>query len=173
MQSDRDQSAGKYPDSELATHLKMISRLIKSGSGARVFYASHSGYDTHASQLFTHANLLNMLSEALKAFLDDLKSANLEDRVVVLAFSEFGRRVKENDSQGTDHGAAAPVFIAGKRSAGGLVGATPNLSDLDDGDVKMSVDLRSIYAALLNDWVGVNSSTVLGKSFPKIKVLST
>ena len=92
---------------------------------------------------------------------------------MVLAFSEFGRRVKENDSQGTDHGAAAPVFLAGGKTAGGLVGATPDLSDLDNGDVKMNVDLRSIYAALLDDWLGVDSSTVLGKSFPKTKVLRT
>jgi uncharacterized protein (DUF1501 family) len=171
MQSTRDQSSSKYPESELAAHLKMISQLIKSGSGARVFYASHSGYDTHASQLYTHAELLNTLSEALKAFLNDLKSAKLDDRVVVLAFSEFGRRVKENDSQGTDHGAAAPVFLAGGKSAGGLVGATPDLSDLESGDIKMNVDLRSIYAALLDGWLGVDSSTVLGKSFPKAKVL--
>jgi uncharacterized protein (DUF1501 family) len=173
MQSTGNQSSNKYPESELAGHLKIISQLIKSGSGARVFYASQSGYDTHASQLYTHAGLLNTLSEALKAFLNDLKSDKLDDRVVVLAFSEFGRRVKENDSQGTDHGAAAPVFLAGGKTAGGLVGATPDLSDLDSGDVKMSVDLRSIYAALLDDWLGVDSTAVLGKSFPKAKVLRT
>jgi uncharacterized protein (DUF1501 family) len=173
IQSIRDESSTKYPGSELANHLKMISQLIKCGSSARVFYASHSGYDTHATQLYTHAGLLNTLSEALKAFLNDLKSAHLDDRVVVLAFSEFGRRVKENDSQGTDHGAAAPVFLAGAKTAGGIVGATPDLSDLDNGDIKMNVDLRSIYAALLDDWLGVASSKVLAKSVPKAKVLRT
>jgi uncharacterized protein (DUF1501 family) len=171
IRSTRDQSSSKYPDSELAAHLKMISQLIKCGSSARVFYASHGGYDTHAAQLFTHAGLLNTLSEALKAFLNDLKSAHLDDRVVVLAFSEFGRRVKENDSQGTDHGAAAPVFLAGGKTAGGLVGMAPDLADLDNGDVKMNVDLRSIYAALLDDWLGVDSSKVLAHSFAKAKVL--
>jgi uncharacterized protein (DUF1501 family) len=171
MQSSRDQSSSKYPESELAAHLKMISQLIKSGSGARVFYASQSGYDTHASQFYTHAGLLNSLSEALKAFLNDLKAAKFDDRVVVIAFSEFGRRVKENDSQGTDHGAAAPVFIAGGKTAGGLVGPTPDLSDLDNGDIKMNVDLRSIYATLLDGWLGVDSSAILGKPFPKAKVL--
>jgi uncharacterized protein (DUF1501 family) len=173
IQSTHEQSSTKYPGSELANHLKMISQLIKCGSSARVFYASHSGYDTHAAQLYTHGELLNTLSEALKAFLNDLKSARLEDRVVVLAFSEFGRRVKENDSQGTDHGAAAPVFLAGAKTAGGIVGATPDLSDLDDGDIKMNVDLCSIYAALLDDWLTIDSTKVLAKSFPKAKILRT
>jgi uncharacterized protein (DUF1501 family) len=166
-----EESQPKYPESALATHLQLISQLIKSGSGARVFYASQSGYDTHASQLYTHANLLSTLSAAIKAFLDDLKNSGLEDRVVVLVFSEFGRRVKENDSQGTDHGAAAPVFVAGGKTAGGLVGAAPDLSDLDQGDIKMKIDMRSIYAALLDDWLGVDSKTVLGASFSKAKIL--
>jgi uncharacterized protein (DUF1501 family) len=165
--------ATKYPDSELATHLQLISQIIKSGSGARVFYASQTGYDTHAAQLYTHGGLLNTFSQALKAFLNDLKDSGLEDRVVVLAFSEFGRRVKENDSQGTDHGAAAPVFLAGAKTAGGLVGAAPDLSDLDNGDVKMKIDLREIYAAILDDWLNVDSSKVLGNSFPKAKVVRT
>jgi uncharacterized protein (DUF1501 family) len=94
MRSTGDHSSSNYPNSELANHLTIISRLIKSGSSARVFYASQSGYDTHAAQLYTHAGLLNALSGALKAFFDDLKSAHLDDRVVVLAFSEFGRRDK-------------------------------------------------------------------------------
>ena len=166
-------TAAKYPDSELATHLQVISQIIKSGSGARVFYASQTGYDTHAAQLYTHAGLLNTFSHALKAFLDDLTNSRLEDRVVVLAFSEFGRRVKENDSLGTDHGAAAPVILAGARTAGGLIGAGPDLSDLDNGDVKMKIDLRQIYAAILDDWLNVDSSAVLGNPFPKAKVLKT
>jgi uncharacterized protein (DUF1501 family) len=173
LRSTRDPSSSKYPNSGLAAQLKMISQLIKCGSAARVFYTSHSGYDTHAAQLYTHSELLNTLSEALKAFLNDLKSDHLDDRVVVLAFSEFGRRVKENDSQGTDHGAAAPVFLAGAKTAGGIVGATPDLSDLDNGDVKMNIDLRSIYTALLDDWLDVDSSKVLANSFPKAKVLRT
>jgi uncharacterized protein (DUF1501 family) len=171
LQTTRSQSAAKYPESGLAAHLELISQLIKSGSGARVFYASQGSYDTHASQLYTHAGLLSTLSQALKAFLDDLKNTGLEDRVVVLVFSEFGRRVKENDSQGTDHGAAAPVFLAGAKTAGGLVGAAPELSDLDAGDVKMKIDLREIYAAILDDWLGVDSSKVLAGSFAKAKVL--
>lgn len=171
LRAAEDPSQAKYPDSALAAHLSLIAQLIKSGSAARVFYASQAGYDTHASQLYTHANLLSTLSQALKAFLDDLKNAGLEDRIVVLVFSEFGRRVKENDSQGTDHGAAAPVFLAGAKTTGGLVGTPPNFSELDQGDVKMNIDMRSIYATLLDDWLSVDSKTVLGASFPKIKVL--
>jgi uncharacterized protein (DUF1501 family) len=117
--------------------------------------------------------LLGTLTRALKAFLDDLKSSRLDDRVLILVFSEFGRRVKENDSQGTDHGTAAPVFLAGGQTVGGLVGATPSLSNLDDGDVKMSVDLREVYATILENWLGIDSKTVLGGPFARAKVLRT
>jgi uncharacterized protein (DUF1501 family) len=165
------QPAAKVPDTQLGNHLKTISQLIQSGSAARVFYTSQGGYDTHASQLYTHAGLLRDFSEAVKALLDDLKSKGLEDRVVVLAFSEFGRRVKENDSHGTDHGAAGPVFLAGGRTIGGLIGATPDLGDLDNGDIKTSVDLRDVYAALLEDWLEVDAKSVLGGSFRKANVL--
>jgi uncharacterized protein (DUF1501 family) len=162
--------AAKYPSTKLAANLELISQLIKSGSQARVFYTQQGGYDTHAAQLYTHAQLLGEFSSALKAFLDDLKGAGLDDRVITLAFSEFGRRVKENSSQGTDHGAAGPVFVAGRKSIGGLVGAAPSLSDLDEGDLKMNVDMREIYAAVLEDWLGVNAATVLGGSFVKTKL---
>jgi uncharacterized protein (DUF1501 family) len=165
-----ERPSAKYPSTQLATHLNLISQLIRSGSAARVFYATQSGYDTHAAQLYTHSRLLREFSDALKAFLDDLQSAALEDRVVVLAFSEFGRRVKENASQGTDHGAAGPVFLAGSKTVGGLVGATPDLSDLQEGDLKMSVDMREIYAAILEDWLDVKSADVLGGSFSKAAV---
>ena len=166
-----DRSSAKYPSTQLAAHLSLISQLIRSGSAARVFYSTQSGYDTHAAQLYTHARLLREFSDAVKAFLDDLKSVGLDDRVIVLAFSEFGRRVKENASQGTDHGAAGPVFLAGSKTADGLVGPTPDLSDLDDGDLKISIDLREIYAAVLEDWLGVDSSEVLGGSFAKTAIL--
>jgi uncharacterized protein (DUF1501 family) len=166
-------SDSRYPTTQLAANLQLIAQLIRSGAGARVFYTLQGGYDTHAAQLYTHARLLSGFSDALKAFLDDLKSADLEDRVVVLAFSEFGRRVKENASHGTDHGAAGPVFIAGSKSAGGLVGRTPNLLDLDNGDLKMTIDLREIYAAILEDWLGVGSSSVLAGSFAKTPIFRT
>jgi uncharacterized protein (DUF1501 family) len=165
--------AAKYPATKLAANLELISQLIKSGSQARVFYTQQGGYDTHAAQLYAHAQLLGEFSSALKAFLDDIKAAGLEDRVIALAFSEFGRRVKENSSQGTDHGAAGPVFVAGRKSIGGLVGAAPSLSDLDEGDLKMNVDMREIYTAVLEDWLGVDAASVLGGSFAKAKLFET
>jgi uncharacterized protein (DUF1501 family) len=167
----RDTSTAKYPSTQLATHLNTVAQLIKSGSAARVFYTSQSGYDTHAAQLYTHAGLLRDFSEALKAFLDDLAAAKLEDRVVVMAFSEFGRRVRENASQGTDHGAAGPVFLAGRPTIGGMVGEMPDLADLVDGDLRMKIDMRAMYAAILEDWLGVEMSGVLGGSFSKADVL--
>jgi uncharacterized protein (DUF1501 family) len=164
-------SAIQYPQTQLAANLQLIAQLIRSGAGARVFYTQQGGYDTHAAQLYTHARLLSEFSEGLKAFLDDLKSADLEERVIVLAFSEFGRRVKENASQGTDHGAAGPVFVAGSQSAGGLVGAMPSLTDLDDGDLRKTTDMREIYATILEDWLGINATSILASTFNKAVIL--
>ena len=143
----------KYPDNALGGRLELVSRLLKSGSRARVFYTAQTGYDTHASQLQTHARLLGEFSSSLKAFLDDLKNAKLDDRVLVLAFSEFGRRVEENDSQGTDHGTAGPVFLAGPGVNTGLHGKTPSLTDLAAGDLKSSTDFRDVYATVLDKWL--------------------
>src|SRR6185312_6421320 len=115
------------------------AKLLKFGGGTRIFYVSQPGFDTHAAQLYQHADLLREFAGGLKAFLNDLKSSKLDDRVVVLAFSEFGRRVQENGSAGTDHGAAGPAFLAGAKIRGGLVGNCPSLTDLDQGDLKMSI----------------------------------
>ncbi len=172
-QSARQASGGiDYPDSSLGSQLKLVSELLKSGAHARVFYTMHSGYDTHSAQLYTHSRLLREFSDATKAFLDDLKAAKLDDRVVVLAFSEFGRRVKENDSQGTDHGTAGPVLLAGSPVKGGLVGSAPDLVNLDGGDLKMQLDFRQVYAAILDDWLAIDPKTVLGESFEKPSVVS-
>ncbi|WP_197531031.1 DUF1501 domain-containing protein [Posidoniimonas corsicana] len=160
-----------YPSTGLGMRLKLVSQLLKSGSQARVYYTAQSGYDTHSSQLFTHSRLLGEFSNALKAFLDDLKSAGLDDRTVVVAFSEFGRRVKENDSQGTDHGTAGPVFLAGPSVAGGLLCAAPDLPDLQDGDLRTGVDFRRIYATLLSNWLGVNPASVLAGVHEELPLL--
>ena len=153
----------KYPDNALAGRLELIARLLKSGSRSRVFYTAQSGYDTHASQLQTQANLLGELSSALKAFLDDLKEARLDDRVLVLAFSEFGRRVEENDSQGTDHGTAGPVLLAGPGVKPGLHGRSPSLSDLVAGDLKSSIDFREVYFTVLGKWLDLRAPDSLTK----------
>lgn len=150
-----------YPETSLARKLKLMSRLIKLGGGTRIFYASQSGYDTHSSQLYTHRQLLSEFSGALGAFLTDLKDSKLDDRVVVMAFSEFGRRVDENGSAGTDHGAAGPVFVAGSSVKGAILGDHPSLSDLDENDLKMSIDFRRVYGTLLTNWLGVDGKPVL------------
>jgi uncharacterized protein (DUF1501 family) len=152
----------RYPATELAGHLRTVARLIKGGIGTRVFYTIQGGYDTHVYQMRRHAELLGEFAGAVGAFLNDLSAAKLADRVVVLAFSEFGRRVEENGSKGTDHGTAGPVFLAGAPVKGGLAGTAPRLLELQDGDLKMTVDFRRVYAGLLEDWLGVPARTVLG-----------
>jgi uncharacterized protein (DUF1501 family) len=155
----------RYPQNGLGQRLQLLARLIKVGVGARVYYTTQGGYDTHYSQLFTHSQLLFEFSSAVKAFMDDLGAAKLADRVTVLAFSEFGRRVQENGSAGTDHGTAGPVFLAGPGVKAGLVGTTPSLMDLQDGDLKVGLDFRRIYASVLEDWLGLPSETALSGKF--------
>lgn len=156
----------RYPATELAGHLKLIAKMIKADTGTRVFYARQAGYDTHAAQFGTHFRLLGELSGAMKAFLDDLAAAKVAERVCVLTFSEFGRTVKENGSQGTDHGTAGPVFLAGPAVKGGLVGDVPSLTELDPkhGDLKVQFDFRRVYAATL-DWMGLPAKPALGGEF--------
>jgi uncharacterized protein (DUF1501 family) len=158
----------RYPQTGLGNRLRLVSRLIKVNTGARVLYTTQGGYDTHSAQLFTHANLLFELSNAVKAFVDDMAAAGLGDRVAVLCFSEFGRRVQENGSNGTDHGTAGPVFLAGAGVQGGLVGATPSMTDLEDGDLKMSLDFRRVYATVLQDWLGLPPKAALAGDFERL-----
>jgi uncharacterized protein (DUF1501 family) len=170
----KDTSAA-YPATGLACQLRVISRLLKGGVGTRIFYTSQpcNAYDTHAVQLPVQADLLNELSSALKAFLDDLAASGLAERVAVLCFSEFGRRVAENDSHGTDHGIAGPVFVAGPGVNAGLIGATPKLLDLQDGDLRMSVDFRQVYAAVLEKWLDLPSKTALSGEFAPLPLFKT
>jgi uncharacterized protein (DUF1501 family) len=157
----------RYPGSDLAGRLRLIARLLEAGLGTRIFYTRLGGFDTHSAQLFRHANLLATLGGAVAAFLADLKAAKLDERVVVLVFSEFGRTVKENASAGTDHGTAGPVFLAGAGVKGGVVGATPSLTELDPvhGDLKLGVDFRRVYASVLERWLGLPAKEALGGSF--------
>ena len=164
-------STARYPGTGLANRLKLVARLMKGGYASRVFYASQGGYDTHSQQSNPHFGLLNELSGALKAFLDDLAASKLADRVLVLCFSEFGRRVLENGSGGTDHGAAGPVILAGPGVKPGLLGPYPSLTDLDDGDLKPTVDFRRVYATLLENWLGLPSVPALGGTFATLPLL--
>jgi uncharacterized protein (DUF1501 family) len=157
-----------YPSTGLAERMKLIARLLKADLGARVYYTLQSTYDTHASQTFTHANLLQELGGAMQAFFADMAAARLADRVALLAFSEFGRTIKENASGGTDHGTAAPVFLAGPGVKAGLHGAMPNLTDLEAGEPKMTTDFRRVYATVLEDWLGLPSEAAAGGRFERM-----
>jgi uncharacterized protein (DUF1501 family) len=161
----------RYPETALSKRLDLVSRSIKANSPARVYYVIQAGYYSHSVQLPTHARLLNELAGAVKAFFDDLAAAKLADRVVLMAFSEFGRRPGENGSLGTDHGTAGPVFLAGPFVKAGVYGKTPLLGDLKDGDLKWSTDFRSVYATLLGQWLNLPASDVLGGSFETLPLL--
>src|SRR4051812_9267126 len=160
----------KYPDSALARRLKTVAQLIDAGLSTRVYYLALDGFDTHANQAAAHAGLLAELSGAMSAFVNDLDAHGHGKRVLTMTFSEFGRRVRENASQGTDHGAAAPLFVAGGRVKSGLLGKYPSLTDLDEGDLKFTTDFRAVYAAVLEQWLGVASEPVLGGRFEPVKV---
>jgi len=153
----------------LAGQLRLVGRLIKADFGARVYYVEHGdggqSYDTHSGQLLHHERMLDELSGALGAFQSDLEGSGLADRAAVLVFSEFGRRVAENAAHGTDHGTAAPVFLIGGAIRGGLVGTTPSLTDLEEGDLKTQFDFRRVYAAVLEHWLGLPSQEALGGTF--------
>jgi uncharacterized protein (DUF1501 family) len=164
-------SAARYPDCELGRHLELVARSIKAGAPARVYYTIQSGYDTHALQLPTQAQLLGDFARSVRAFLDDLAAAKLADGVLLLAFSEFGRRPAENGSLGTDHGTAGPVFLAGSKAKAGLIGETPRLGELVDGDLKWSIDFRRVYATLIDRWLGVPAEAVLEQRHEPLSIL--
>jgi uncharacterized protein (DUF1501 family) len=158
----------QYPATGLADRLKLIARLLKAKLGARVFYTVQSGYDTHASQAFTHAGLLSEFAGAVDAFFADLTNAKLADQVTLISFSEFGRTIKENGSLGTDHGTAGAVFVAGPGVQGGLVGTMPSLTDLAAGEPKMTTDFRRVYTTVLESWLGLPAREVLGGQFERL-----
>jgi len=168
----RSDESARYPGSKLGQHLKLISQTMKSGAKAQVYYTSQDGYDTHAAQLQSHSNLLGTLSNSLKAFMDDMQQSGFTDRVTVLVFSEFGRRVAENSSIGTDHGTAGPVFLLGSKLASRTYGQQPSLADLDGGDLKHSVDFRDVYASVLTETLGMRKPQVL-EAFGKTKLFKT
>tara|TARA_R110002072_G_scaffold228234_14_gene385510 strand:- start:69369 stop:70610 length:1242 start_codon:yes stop_codon:yes gene_type:complete len=156
--------ATEYPDTALGRHLRLVAQLVVTGFGTRLLHVPFGGFDTHARQLPTHSGLLRQLDAALGAFVKDLQHHGKWQSVVVLVHSEFGRRVTENASQGTDHGAAGPAFVLGGKSIGGTVGAVPDLGELVDGDLVATMDFRRIYADLLR-WFGVDHKAVLGGAF--------
>jgi uncharacterized protein (DUF1501 family) len=160
-----------YPATALGQRLRVVAKLIQAELGPRIYYTTQSGYDTHSFQLPTHQLLLKELGDGLSAFQNDLTAARIADRVCLLVFSEFGRRVRENASGGTDHGAAGPVLLAGSKVKAGICGEYPSLTDLEGGNLKWKVDFRRVYATVLESWLGVPSREVLGGEFEPLDVL--
>lgn len=159
------------PNNPLAGALKTVGALIAGDLGARVAYVQLGGFDTHANQKNTQQRLLDQLAGALDAFQHDLEAMGKADEVVTMTFSEFGRRVKENGSAGTDHGTAEPMFVLGTRVRGGIYGQQPSLSDLDNGDLRFQADFRAVYATVLERWLGADATQVLGAPYAPLAFL--
>jgi uncharacterized protein (DUF1501 family) len=164
--------ASAYPqDFGLARGLERIAQMIKAGLTTSIYYTQLDGFDTHAGQLTRHPQLLRELGHSVRSFLDDMEKAGEADRVLVLVFSEFGRRLAENANGGTDHGTAAPVFLLGAPVQAGLHGKYPDLTNLVDDDPTHSTDFRSVYATVLERWLGVSAWEVLGIEFEPLPLL--
>ena len=166
-------SATSYPQSVFGRSLKTTAELINSGVESRVYYTALGGFDTHVSQHEQQARLLADLSDSLGALADDLRQAGNWNDTVVLVFSEFGRRVAQNASNGTDHGTANGVLLlGGALKKAGVLNPAPNLADLDaDGDLRHQIDFRGIYAPLLKDWLGADDTAILGRDFEAMRGL--
>ncbi|MDX1952147.1 MAG: DUF1501 domain-containing protein [Verrucomicrobiota bacterium] len=162
-----------YPPSQLANSLKLVARLIGGGISTRVFYVSHGGYDTHTNQALSHERLLKDLAGAVNAFMSEIKLQKNGDRVLLMTFSEFGRRVAQNANKGTDHGAAAPLFLFGNKVKAGINGKFPSLvtKNLHNGDLKFNVDFRSVYAGILEQWLSAKSDPILNGKFEPYQIV--
>jgi uncharacterized protein (DUF1501 family) len=170
----RVRNAESYPVDAFSRGLATIAQMIAGDLGTRIYYIPLGGFDTHAGQAGSHQRLLATFAQGMDAFYRDLEKLGLADRVVTLAFSEFGRRVEENASKGTDHGAAGPMFLLGPAVRGGFAGKRPDLTRLDaNGDLAFTTDFRSVYATVLEGWLEVDSSVVLPREFPLLDVIRT
>lgn len=167
------QSPVSYPQTYLGESLRTIAQIIAGDIGTKVFFATLGGFDTHANQAATQQRLLTDLDTSLEAFLQDMERLGRYEDVLVMTFSEFGRRVAENASGGTDHGTAEPLFIVGGGVRGGLHGTYPSLADLDRGDLKFTTDFRAVYSTVLQDWLGATGTEqIVGGSFPSLSLIA-
>ncbi len=163
-----------FPQSDIGRQLSMVSAMIRAGLKTRVYYTSLGSFDTHSGQggaQGRHSQLLRQLGDAMKAFYAELRAQGNDTRVLTMSFSEFGRRVGQNASQGTDHGTAAPMLLFGPMVRSGVIGEHPSLRDLDEGDLKYKIDFRSIYAGILEGWMKADSKTILEGTFRPLPVL--
>lgn len=165
-----------YPRSGLGQQMSMVASMIRAGMKTRVYYVDIGGFDTHAGQggaNGSHANLLGQWAQAVRAFYRDLKEQGNDGRVMTMSFSEFGRRVGQNASGGTDHGTAAPLYLFGPMVKAGVHGDHPSMTDLDDGDLKYRIDFRTVYAAVLKNWMGADPEMVLEGRYRPADVVRT
>ena len=165
-------TTGNYPNHAFGKQLRQIASLIGAGVETRFFYVSLPGFDTHALQKNIQNRLLKTFDQGLSALIHDLKQQDRFYETRILVFSEFGRRVAQNGSNGTDHGAANYVFLAGgNMRRKGLINGLPDLGDLDEGDVKFKTDFRQVYATILEEWLGEDATTILGNHYPTLNIL--
>jgi len=162
----------RFPANPLAQQLSMVAKMIRAELPTRVYYVTLSGFDTHAQQVNKHAQLLGYFADSMKAFYDELHATGHDGRVVSLAFSEFGRRLRQNASNGTDHGIAGPSFVFGPSIKPGLHGSYPSLNNLDQGDLIHTVDFRSVYADILDNWMAIDSRQALGAKYDHLGLLA-
>lgn len=161
----------EYPNDALGQDLRTAAALLQSGIGARILSVNQGGYDTHENQVYRHDKLMGELDAALSAFLADIRGTPAGDNCLVLVFSEFGRRVADNASMGTDHGTAGPMFLCGTPVNGGLYGKHPSLENLFEGDLIHTTDFRTVYASVLERWFGLESEPILGAKYAPIQGL--
>jgi uncharacterized protein (DUF1501 family) len=168
------QKSAAYPAFPLAQNLAMVAQLIRADLGIRIYFVELGGggiggFDTHANQTANHGALLQELADSTAAFVDDLHRDRLLDSVLVMTFSEFGRTLTESGRRGTNHGAAAPMFMIGGKVKGGLWGAHPSLTDLDADSPKFHTDFRRVYATVLDRWLHLKSETILTPGFAPLE----
>ena len=171
--SKTSKSVKSYPNNAFAKQLKTTAEFINSGLATKVYYVSMGGFDTHAGQSNRQSRLLKTYAQAIDVFIADLEASDSFKDTLVVTFSEFGRRVQQNAAAGTDHGAANNLFIIGKNlKKPGFYNSNPDLVNLDDnGDLKYTVDFRSVYATLLDQWLDASHSKILGKSFKTLNFI--
>jgi len=172
-QLSRFSPAQAYGKDRFGVGFRQIAQIVGTSPQTRVIYFSAGGFDTHARQKESHQALMQGLGDGLLAFQRELEALGKANKVMTLVFSEFGRRTYENASLGTDHGAAAPMFLVGGQVKGGLYGPLPDLENLSDGDLKFAIDFRQVYATALDDWLGGESAAVLDGKFDHLPVFSS
>ncbi|MDP9229805.1 MAG: DUF1501 domain-containing protein, partial [Bacteroidota bacterium] len=165
-------SKAEYPKSELGQNMKTIASLIFSDINTKVYYLSLGSFDTHVNQQQQQQRLFTEMNDAIKIFAKDLKDNNRFNDVLLMTFSEFGRRVSQNASGGTDHGTANNMFfVSGALKQKGVINALPDLNDLDEGDLKYKIDFKNVYATVLSNWLGTDDYKILGKKYEHLNFI--